>query len=210
MIKVLLLATTLATVPAWPSVLFLEAIERGWVSTGDPGNNGADAGNNYFAGQVFSDEYRNWFEFSIPDFSGTLASATLILTQPQPGGHAGDNLLYSVYGLANQPVQFSDVTDVLLYGSAATGPSGAGSVSVTLDAAALAAIAADKGGDFLIGGSDSGEFSVSDAYDFGGTDQRYRTLLSLTIVPEPRMATPLVVLIFSLLLGAYGRGALNV
>jgi hypothetical protein len=199
MIKVLILAMTLVTVPAWPSVLFLDAFQRGWVSTGDPGNNGADAGNNYLAGQLLSDEYRNWFEFSIPDFSGTLTSATLILTQPQPGGHVGDDLVYSAYGLDNQPVQFSDVTDALLYGSANTAPSGAGSVSVTLDAAALAAIAADKGGDFLIGGIDSGEFSNSDAYDFGGTDQRYRTLLNLTTVPEPHMAIPLAIVIFGLL-----------
>src|ERR1700732_5063848 len=118
MIKVLILAMTLVTVPAWPSVLFLDASQRGWVSTGDPSNNGADAGNNYLAGQLLSDEYRNWFEFSIPDFSGTLTSATLILTQPQPGGHVGDDLVYSAYGLNNQPVQFSDVTDALLYGSA--------------------------------------------------------------------------------------------
>jgi hypothetical protein len=198
MLKVSILGLTLATAYAWPSVIFLDASERGWVSTGVPNNNGSDAGNNYLAGQLLSNNYRNWFEFSIPAFSGTLNSATLILSQPQPGGHVGDDLVYSVYGLDSQPVQFTDVNDALPYGSVITDSNSNGSVSITLDAAALAAIAGDEGTNFFIGGIDSGEVGSVDAYDFGGTDQRYRSLLSLTTVPEPHSSSPLVIILFGL------------
>jgi hypothetical protein len=205
LLKLLGLAFTLATIPAWPGVTVIDATDRGWVNTAVNNNNGASVGNNYFAGQFLSDQYRNWFEFSIPSFSGLLTSATLQLTQPQPGGHFGDALVYSVYALNNQPMVFTDVTGSVLYGAAVTADNGSGAVIITLDAAALAAIEGDAGQNFFVGGIDSAEFGNSTAYDFGGTGQAYRTLLILTdTAPEPPMAALLLVMMLGLL-GWRGR-----
>ncbi len=197
MLKATVLALTLAIIPAWPAVTFIDASGRGWVSTGVPNNNGAASGNNYIAGELTSSDFRNWFEFAIPSFSGTLISATLDLTQPQ-GGHSGDTHVYSAYALDQQPLQFSDVTDAVLYGTVNTEKVN-GSVTIALDAAALATIASDAGGAFFVGGIDSAESGNSDAYDFGGSNQSYRSLLILNTVPEPNMAIVLVSLISGLL-----------
>jgi hypothetical protein len=197
MLKATVLALTLATIPAWCGVTIIDSSGRGWVTTGAPNNNGANSGN-YIAGQLTSNDYRNWFEFTIPSFTGTLISATLDLTQPQ-GGHTGDTLVYSVYALDQQPLQFTDVTGDVLYGAVNTGNGGSGSVTIALDAAARAAIESDAGGTFFVGGIDSGESGNSDAYDFGGSNQRYRSLLILNTVPEPNMAIVLVSLISGLL-----------
>jgi hypothetical protein len=197
MLKATVLALTLAIIPAWSGVTFIDSSGRGWVTTGVPNNNGVTSGN-YIAGQLTPNDYRNWFEFTIPSFSGTLISATLDLTQPQ-GGHSGGTLAYSVYALDQQPLQFTDVTGDVLYGTVNTGDDGSGSVIVALNAAALAAIRGDAGGTFFVGGIDSGESGNSDAYDFGGSNQNYRSLLILNTVPEPNMAIVLLSLISGLL-----------
>jgi hypothetical protein len=87
-------------------------------------NNGADAANNYFAGATsFSNgtnlaQFRNWFEFAIPDLSSqSLVSATLNL---DVGGHGGGALTFAVYGLPDQPLAFTDVITSNPFGSIAT------------------------------------------------------------------------------------------
>jgi hypothetical protein len=198
MLKATVLALTLAIIPAWSGVTFIDASGRGWVTTGGSSNNGAGSGNNYIAGQLNSSDYRNWFEFTIPSFSGTLISATLDLTKP-PGGHDGGTLVYSIYALDQQPLQFTDVSGDVLYGTVNTKRGGNANVTIALDAAALAAIESDAGGAFFVGGINSGESGNSDAYDFGGSNQRDRSLLILNTVPEPNMAIVLVSLMSGLL-----------
>ena len=100
-------------------------------------------------------DLRNWFEFAIPTLTGgTLTSATLNLDD---SGHIGDDLTFSVYGLSNRPLAFNDVTGNP-YGSVTTTDASTGTtITITLNAAALAAIGAQQGGDIFIGGIDSGE-----------------------------------------------------
>ena len=198
----LMLGLASFSVPTRADVL-LSATERGWVCTplcngvGTGFNNGADPGNNYIAGKP-SAEFRDWFEFAIPSFSGALTSATLELYEPGnppdlANGHSGGTLTYSVYGLSAQPTVFSGVGTANPFGSVSTSSTDDGTIiDITLNAAALAAITSDQGGNIFIGGIDSGE--TAGGYDFGTTgvagETDNTTDLSLvtsasTSVPEP-------------------------
>jgi hypothetical protein len=173
--KVLILAPILLAAVASADVFDINASERGWVCTPGPScagsgtNNGASAGNNYIAGFGDDGEDRNWFEFAIPDLTGgTLTSATLVLDD---GFHGGGDLTYTVYGLTGQPIVFTDVSSSdTAFGSLGTSnASGTTALTITLNAAALAAIGADQGGDIFIGGIDSGENGSIYTDDFEST-----------------------------------------
>jgi hypothetical protein len=185
----------LAFAPAWGNIILVNDSERGSVDS-DGSSNGANANNFFFAGFFFVQE-RNWFEFSIPAFSGTLASATFNLDQPQ-FGHQGGPLLYSVYALGGEPAHFSDVNSTTLFGSVKTDSTTDGSlVSITLGAAALEAISENEGGNFFIGGIDSGENSSSFTGDFASSNN-FQTFLKLTTVPEPGLGIPIAFALLTL------------
>jgi hypothetical protein len=186
----------------------IDASERGWVCTGPSSgcpNNGADPGNNYFAGFTSASQFRDWFEFTIPTLPGSLLSATLNLDEPLLG-HDGGSLTYDVYGLTTQPMMFTDVTTSNLFGSVATSSASSGTtISITLDSAALAAIAMHQGGNIFIGGIDSGETSSTLAGDFartGGLPPVGVTSLKLNTAPAPVPEPASIVLFASLLIGS--------
>ncbi len=197
----------LATSSARADVFDLSASERGWVcspsgcTAGVTTNNGAAPDNNYVAGTgIGGYVFRNWFEFAIPTLTGgALVSATLNLYEPAYnssvgfGGHTGGTLTYAVYGLNSQPITFSDVTASNPFGSVSTSTALNGTtVSIALNAAALAAIAGDQTSNIFIGGIDSGENGGAGA-DFFLTskqsDANSASNLQLTTapstVPEP-------------------------
>jgi hypothetical protein len=187
----------------------VDASERGFVCNPSPScgdNNGASATNNYIAGylQVLNRQFRNWFEFAIPNLSGqTLASADLFLREPlTPPGHTGDALTYAVYGLSAQPSVFTDVTASHSFGSVGTSNSDNGTdLDIRLNAAAVAAITAAQGGKLFIGGIDSGELSTTDAHDFAGTQVLANATLSFIFQPVPE---PNATIFLATLLGAAG------
>ena len=195
--KFLCLALIALPVSAWADIINIDASERGFVCTGSgcsSANNGAGPNQNYFAGD---DDFgaiaqlRNWFEFAIPTFSGaSLTSATLSLYDLS---HSGGDLTFAVYGLSGRPLAFTDVTTSNPFGSVATSTASTGTtITITLNAAALAAINADQGGNLFIGGIDSGENAASLEGDFGSTGPGSSTTLNLTTtptaVPEPSSA----------------------
>jgi hypothetical protein len=193
MYRCLILAFSVFVGSASANAINITASERGWVCDGVSGcpNNGASPSNNYAVG-VLTDEgmIRDWFEFAIPTLTGgSLVAATLDLDEPSPGGHLGGTFTFAVYGLGAQPLVFSDVTTSNPFGSVSTTSASEGTtVAITLDAAALAAIAAAQTGNIFIGGVDSAENSSSEAGDFLGTVAGDVTSLSLTTgtaVPEP-------------------------
>jgi hypothetical protein len=184
----------------------INASERGWVCNGSGTpcpNNGASPSNNYSAGFGTNEgKIRDWFEFAIPSLTGgSLVSATLNLDEPAmapplflPPGHSGGPLTFAVYGLGAQPLVFTDVTTSNPFGSVGTSTASNGTtIAITLSSAALAAIAADQGGNIFIGGVDSGENGSTQAGDFFNTgfdpNAPNVTSLSLTTapaaVPEP-------------------------
>ena len=171
MYKLLILAPLVLTAVASADVFDINAAERGWVcSACGFNNNGASPDKNYLAGfdAAFPTQLRNWFEFDIPNLSGaTITSATFSLYD---GIHEGGGLTFAVYGLSAQPTVFTDVTSADPFGSVATNNASLDTtLTITLNAAAIAAIEANQGGSFFIGGIDSGETSSSDAADFGST-----------------------------------------
>ena len=218
--RFVLLSFTVAVGSAWADVANINASERGWVCTPDiifcpsPTNNGPTPGNDYLAGAVSASngsdvtKLRNWFEFAIPTLTGgTLTSATLNLDD---SGHIGDDLTFSVYGLSNRPLAFNDVTGNP-YGSVTTTDASTGTtITITLNAAALAAIGAQQGGDIFIGGIDSGENDSPCAADssscvvgdFAGSPDSQNTVLTLittpATVPEPSTSALLVTMILLL------------
>ena len=218
--RFVLLSFTVAVGSAWADVANINASERGWVCTPDiifcpsPTNNGPTPGNDYLAGAISASngsdvtKLRNWFEFAIPTLTGgTLTSATLNLDD---SGHIGDDLTFSVYGLSNRPLAFNDVTGNP-YGSVTTTDASTGTtITITLNAAALAAIGAQQGGDIFIGGIDSGENDSPCAADssscvvgdFAGSPDSQNTVLTLittpATVPEPSTSALLVTMILLL------------
>jgi hypothetical protein len=159
---------------------------RGWIGN-LAGANGNTAPNNYIAGSELNEgEFRNHFDFSIPTLSGSLTSATLTLDNPLKDPLSVTNT-YSVYSLgAYGTYGFSDIGSGTLYGSVEIGFPG--TATVTLDSAALAALAAAQGGTFSVGGIDSGENSTNN-FDFGDTGPNdASTLVFLTLETGP--ATP--------------------
>jgi hypothetical protein len=157
-------------------------------------------------------KFRDWFEFAIPSLSGeSLVSATLSLND---GGHSGNAQTFAIYGLSGQPLAFADVTTSNPFGSVATNNASSGTtVTIQLDPAALAAIAAAQGGNLFIGGIDSGEnvANPASATDFVGDfeethngdpdpTETYNTVLNLTTspasVPEPSSVALLVTAAF--------------
>lgn len=151
-------------------------------------------------------QYRDWFEFAIPNFSGkSLVSATLSLDDL---GHLGGPLTFALYGLSGQPLAFTDVTTSNPFGSiSTTDASNNTTITISLNSPALAAIAAAQGGNLFIGGIDSGENVPNPATvspsadlvgDFGSSGNgnplpfsTYNSVLNLTTaaapaaVPEP-------------------------
>lgn len=187
----LLLAALIGAVshPASADDFSINDSEEGWVCNGAcAGNNGTDPNNNYIAGVLTGDQYRNWFEFSIPTLTGgSLVSATFEVNE---GGssHMGGSLTYAVYGLSAQPLVFTDVSASNPFGSVVTTNASNGTtLDITLNAAALAAIGAAQGGNIFIGGIDSGELASTDTFDFAS--EGASTVLSLqtapSSVPEP-------------------------
>jgi hypothetical protein len=197
------LVVALSALASTASAQLIDASERGLVCTGGSlcpagGNNGATPGNLYLAGFDGTGQYRDWFEFAIPTLNSSLVSATLNLADVL---HVGGSLTYDVYGLAAQPLAFSDVTTSNPFGSVVTSSASMGTlVSITLDSAALADIVAHQGGHIFIGGIDSGEnSSTTAAGDFGVTNAPFvPASLSLNTIPEPAS----IVLLASLLVGS--------
>jgi PEP-CTERM motif len=225
MLKASAILLVLTTASLSAAAIDINASARGWVCTPvitngscPVNNNAADPQNNYIAGaSSFSNgtnraQFRNWFEFAIPDLlSGeSLVSATLSL---DVGGHSGGALTFAVYGLQAEPLVFPDVTTSNPFGSIATSDASTGTtLNITLNGAALAAIAAKQGGNLFIGGINSGEnVQTSPGFDFSGdfnsTDETDDTVLHLAtasivdaMVPEPN----------SMLLLAASLGALGI
>jgi hypothetical protein len=185
---------------------------RGWINN-ESGPNGNAVGAGYVAGNPNGIEgvppglFRDHFDFSIPTLGGTLTGATFSLSNPNAmvldnvsylAGHGGGTNSFSVYSLGaystystlSTTAAFAALGAGTVYGTVSI--SGNGDVTITLDAAALAAITADQGGTFSLGGVDSGE-STALGYDFANTrfpDNPTTLTLDVSPATPPPTATP--------------------
>ena len=150
-------------------------------------DNGNLAGTNYLAGLVGAQDFRNHFDFLIPEFTDTIISATLSLKNnftPGPS-HTGGTNTYTISKLGSYgSYSYSDIGQGTNYGS--VNISSVGTVLVTLNAAAISDILAEKGGAFRVGGVITGGGS-----DFGWSGSGVVGDVQLTLntapatVPEP-------------------------
>lgn len=180
---------------------------QGWIES-DNTPNGNSQTNNYAVGVVgnccFS-VLRNHFDFSIPDFSGVLTSATLNIFEAVGNASAGPEV-YSLYSLGSfGTYNFSDIGSGTLFASTTvTAAQDETTIQISLNSAALLAIAADQGDTFSLGGRIADE-STADDFIFGsGTN--FATSLILTTTPEPS-ATFLMAIAFAACLLKPRRGS---
>ncbi|MGD0438546.1 MAG: hypothetical protein ABSB86_18965 [Bryobacteraceae bacterium] len=161
----------------------------GWIDS-DNSANGNSQTNNYIVGVLgncCSSVYRNHFDFYIPTFAGVLAEASLNIFEPIGNANAGPEL-YSLYSLgAFGTYAFSDIGAGSLYASDTITPGYDDStVDTPLNSTALAALNADQGGTFSLGGKISDETTPDDFVFGSGTNFAAElTLTTITEVPEP-------------------------
>jgi hypothetical protein len=173
------------------SVFVLSDSAQGWLTSAG-GVNGNSSANNYIAGNADGGtHYRDHFDFSIPSLPGVLTSATLSLTNPSFGffgGHGGGVNTYSVSSLGSfGSYSWANIGTGTPYGSVNIG--GNGLITIPLNGAALATIAAHQGGTFSLGGVDSGE-NTPNWYDFGFSGGNRNTLTLNVVGVAPSITSP--------------------
>jgi hypothetical protein len=197
----IVIASGLAIAPgATAATILLTATSQGWMTA--TANNGAYAANDYLAGNCgagdcYTGEFRNFFEFGIPMLNGPVLSATLLLDTRYEAMSQSPSITYQVTA-APGGFGFSDLGAGTLYGSRTYTSADQYQVEgIDLDAAALAAIRQAAGGTFVLGGRVTSSVAfgadIPDQLIFGRTDapQQLRIvtgyapmLLSQSAVPE--------------------------
>ncbi len=145
-------------------------------------SNGNSPSNSYLAGNCgagdcYTGEFRNFFQFAIPQLDGPVISASLIL---DTGYVALDQASYAQYQVTSIPdvFGFGDLGSGTVYGSQIYTASNRNmGESIALDSAALAAIQAAAGGVFQLGGR------VSSTVNFG-SDQADELVFGRTDAPQ--------------------------
>ena len=196
------IAAAAAITSAAEAVSFnIDASARGYITDTGVTNIGGP-NENYLAGLVSDDangeEYRNFFRFSLPTFTGTVSSARLRIdindsTIPAILGNQSPTVAYQLTSLAGLPDDASDFSALgtgTLYGTGFYTASDAGSVvDLVLNSAGIAALT--SGGTFLVGGRVTNAVSgpgALDQYVFGFSASRPVSLefeTAVPAVPEP-------------------------
>jgi len=189
----------------------VRAFDAGWYqaqydpTTGLPTQTGFhdQANQNFIAGYVaggtpshplVASEFRNFFIFDLTGIGGEIVSADLRLSNPLVEGVPNDYSLFDVAspitalqaGGAGQGATFHDLgSGVVLGGPVA--PTAGSTVSISFNTDGIAALNANVGHAFALGGATSLSalsFANGLAFDFTGGPSDVRDLV-LTTVPEP-------------------------
>ena len=147
-----------AAAPGNAAILTLGTSEQGWIDQNDNGNGNGNT-NNYLVGNCGTNdcrvgEFRNFFGFSIPTLTGNVVSASLVINTALVIMGQSPSLTVQFTSL-NTTNSFAALGTGTFYASITYTPSDAFlTETITLNAAALADIAAAEGGIFLVGGRD--------------------------------------------------------
>lgn len=165
----------------------INADARGWIdSTGL--NNGSSPDNNYVVGQNYN-EYRNWFQFTLPAQFGNVQSAVLVLSTQLVDLKQSPSITYSVTSLAD-PFGFSDLGTGSFYGSKTyTAADNSTFGYIALNDSAINSLVA--GGIFSVGGrvTSPTQFGpTSPAQLVFGYSQAMPSQLVITTAPVPAPA----------------------
>ena len=147
------------------STFTFNAVDSGWYNSAGGNAKGliSPTDTNYFAGQFPIGpglNYNNFFVFNISGIVGNILSAILTLDDSGAGAVVGGPVTYSVGSVSDAAASvssstasltiYNDLAGGVLYGAQA-GINAAGNVVITLDGAALTALAV-AGSGFVIGG----------------------------------------------------------
>jgi len=160
--------------------MIVTAAGQGWMTSGF--SNGNNPSNSYLAGNCgagdcYTGEFRNFFQFAIPKLDEPVISASLVLDTSYL---ALDQASYAQYQVTSLPdiFGFDDLGTGTVYGSQTYTASNQNmGESIALNGAALAAIQAAAGGVFQLGGR------VSSPVNFGG-DQADELVFGRTDAPQ--------------------------
>ncbi len=145
----------------------LRATDMGWYQNNGIGNGGTNyiVGNCTvgLCGDTQDFEYRDYFVFDLSGVKGPITSAVLSLGNPS-NGFSGAPAIYTNWDVTTAIptltsgggglAAYGDLGSGVLFASNSVGVADNGTqVSITLDAAGLAAITAAEGGQFAIGGA---------------------------------------------------------
>ncbi len=139
----------------------------------------------------------NYFTFSLSGVSGTITGATISIFNPV-NGFFGSPGMYTLYDVVTPPsiliannsaavgiTIYNDLGSGTVFGSTNVSSADNGTViTISLNAAAIAALNATNGGVFAIGGAFSAP-SGSVVFGFTGFDARNQLALQVSDVPEP-------------------------
>lgn len=140
---------------------------EGWVTSVTPFNNCCSATGNYLVGNApegrpGGGEFRNYFSFEIPSFSGDLTSASILIPTAQETFFQSPSLQYTLTSVAvplsltlSEPNQalFDSLGTGLVFGTQTYSESGPfNTVAISLDSAALDAIRNSQNAAFTLGG----------------------------------------------------------
>jgi hypothetical protein len=194
---------------------FLNTTDRGWYDfsgTHDPSNN------NYIVGVTESILYRNFFVFDLSTVTDPVTSATLRLWNPElnvfPGTatytlHEVTTSIPTLTAGTGGVAAFNDLGDGPAFGSISVSAADAGTfLLINLNAAGLAALNANLGGSFALGGeliplSDETYifgFTGSGNPEDGRTQVLYETA-NANVVPAPPSAILAAIGVFGLIGG---------
>ena len=130
---------------------------QGWINNGNHGSNGNSSDNNYIVGNCgFNDcnagEFRDFFQFSIPSFSGPILTADLVLQTWSTVLDQSPSLTYQVTSLP-ATFGFGDLGTGTVDGTRIYTSTDANMTElIPLDAAAFTDIKAAGGDTFGVGG----------------------------------------------------------
>ena len=140
---------------------------EGWVTSFTPFNNCCSANTNYLVGNApegrpGGGEFRNYFSFDIPSFSGALTSASIVIPTAQETFNQSPSLQYTLTSVAvplsltlsvpNQAL-FDSLGTGVVFGTQTYSESGPfNTVAISLDSEALAAITNSQNTAFTLGG----------------------------------------------------------
>jgi hypothetical protein len=135
--------------------ILILASAQGWMSAS--AGNGFTADNDYVAGNCgagdcYTGEFRNFFEFAIPNLDGPVLSAILMVDTRYEALRQSPSITYQVTSL-DSSFGFSDLGTGTLYGSRTYNSFDQYRTDgIVLDAAAVDEIRQSQGGSFALGG----------------------------------------------------------
>ena len=188
-------ALALTPAPAAADILFLDAVQRGWIKQGG-GSNGTDSGNSYAVGNCAASmsatcldgEVRNFFVFNVPTYSGQIVSGGLVVDTGTVVPPTQSALMTYAFTSLPATFDFSSLGTGTPYGGRNfSGSNGGTTFEIPLTAAAIAAI--QPSAPFGIGGritlpAPQGP-GGKPAFVFGGSPGRTRLhLISLAAIVD--------------------------